>query len=67
MILELNGVQDVNSGIVTFKPVQYAEHPVGDLRWKAPQLITQYSEPIQGHLDESLKCIQVIGRFYTKN
>ena len=59
-IIELNGVQDTESGIVTFKPVQYAAHPVGDLRWKSPKLITEYSEPIQGHLDESPICIQVL-------
>ena len=59
-IIELNGVEDTDSGIVTFKPVQYAEHPVGDLRWKSPKLITEYSEPIQGHLDESPICIQVL-------
>ena len=61
-IIELNGVQDMDSGIVTFRPVQYAAHPVGDLRWKAPQLITEYSEPIQGHLDEKPICIQVLAQ-----
>ena len=50
----------MDSGIVTFRPVQYAAHPVGDLRWKSPKLITEYSEPIQGHLDESPICIQVL-------
>ena len=60
IIIELNGVQDMDSGIVTFRPVQYASHPVGDLRWKSPKLITEYSEPIQGHLDESPICIQAL-------
>ena len=61
-IIELNGVKDMDSGIVTFRPVQYAAHPVEDLRWKAPQLITEYSEPIQGHLDEKPICIQVLAQ-----
>ena len=41
-----------------FKPIRFGEAPVGNLRWKAPILVTDYQEPIQGHLDEKPMCSQ---------
>ena len=40
------------------KPIRFGEAPVGDLRWKAPVLVTDYQEPVQGHLNEEIMCSQ---------
>ena len=32
--------------IVTFKNVPYAQSPIGDRRWKSPELITSYSNQV---------------------
>ncbi|RLD73037.1 MAG: carboxylesterase family protein [Bacteroidetes bacterium] len=41
------GVQDAESGIVSFKGIPFAAPPVGELRWKAPQAV----ETWEGILD----------------
>ena len=40
------------------KPIRFGEAPVGGLRWKAPVLVTDYPEPVQGHLNQEIVCSQ---------
>ena len=42
-----------------FKPIRFGEAPVGNLRWRAPVLITEYEDPVQGHLNEEIMCSQL--------
>ena len=44
--------------MVTFKPIRFGEAPVGNLRWKAPVLVTDYQDPVQGHFNEKIMCSQ---------
>ena len=50
-----HGSLSKNHRVVIFKPIRFGEAPVGSLRWKAPVLVTDYQDPVQGHFNEK-KC-----------
>ena len=60
--MTFNGILDKETDTVTFLPIQYAEHPSRENRWRAPKLIESYDTP-QGSFDQSSKAskIQCIG------
>lgn len=39
----LEGVKDAGTGITTFKGIPFAQPPVGDLRWKEPQPVKNWT------------------------
>lgn len=43
----IKGIQDSESGVISFKGIPFAAPPVGDLRWRAPQPV----EPWEGTLE----------------
>ena len=52
--MTFNGRWDAETDTVTFLPIQYAEHPSGQRRWKAPEVKTSYDAP-QGSFDQNAK------------
>ena len=58
MSIALNESNQMTSVNAVSKPIRYGEAPVGNLRWKAPVLVTDYQDPVQGHLDEQPMCSQ---------
>ena len=52
--MTFNGLWDEETDTVTFLPIQYAEHPSGERRWKAPEVKTSYDAP-QGSFDQDAK------------
>ncbi|KAJ8664462.1 hypothetical protein QAD02_006124 [Eretmocerus hayati] len=42
-----------------FKSIPYAKPPIGELRFKPPQKVDPWNEPLYATSDESRKCIQV--------
>ena len=46
--MTFKGRWDAETDTVTFLPIQYAEHPSGERRWKAPEVITRYDPQIHG-------------------
>jgi len=42
----ISGVKDPDSGILSFKGIPFAAPPVGDLRWKAPQPVTPWTDTL---------------------
>lgn len=44
---QISGVEDAETGVISFKGIPFAAPPTGELRWKAPQAI----EPWEGILE----------------